>query len=248
MAKMQKDQPGIEKTAWFRQEYLAEWIVDTDKLLYKFSDNNLIDKLPLDKDQYTYILGMDLGYNDATTFCVGAYSQNDPTLYIVYSYGKSQMLLDNIVTEIDKIKKLFPIAFYIIDSASKHVVEDLRYRTRIPFQAATKTDKLQTIHMLNNDLQTSRIKIFPSNFELIDQLRSLLIDDSNPQDPREVPSQKNDFADSFLYTWRKSMHYLSRPIELKPKLTANEMADQLFEKARSKFNNRDKDPTKIFFE
>lgn len=238
--KFKKEQPEFLETSTFKQHYEGLWFIDESKMLYKYSEErNLIRIIP--EQKYTYVLGMDLGFNDATTFVVGCYSDTDPTLYYVYSFGASGMLIDNVIHKIREIEKLFPINAYVIDSASKQVVEDLRYRTRIPFQAATKIDKLDTIQMMNSDFITKRIKVLPSCSDLIDEWKTLIIDDSNPAKPQELASQHNDRADSALYVWRKSLHYRSEPIPVKSKLTMDQEADRLFEKARNKLNHKDND-------
>lgn len=57
------------ETPAFRREYLAEWIVDTARLVFRFErGRNVIDKLPelRHRDRWVKALALDFGVNDAT--------------------------------------------------------------------------------------------------------------------------------------------------------------------------------------
>ena len=85
IADLKAASPLVVETPWFRQMYLGEWVIDLDKLVYRFnSDRNTFAELPtFHAGQWHYVLGVDLGYNDPTAFALCAYHDYDKTLYVL---------------------------------------------------------------------------------------------------------------------------------------------------------------------
>jgi len=78
IAKLKTEQPYIIETPMFKQMYLGEWVVDLDALVYKFnSERNTYQQQPLyAKGDWQYIMGVDLGYEDASAFTVVAFHES----------------------------------------------------------------------------------------------------------------------------------------------------------------------------
>lgn len=209
--KLKLDNPNIALDAGFQQHYLGRWVIDTSKLVYRYSPSlNLTAHLPYPSDEYTWILGMDTGWNDATSLVIAGWHRLDPTLQYVWSFSKSKMYMDEVIAEVNHAKLAYRITHYTIDGAAKQWVEELKRRTHIPFKPALKTDKMKTIHMMNADFVAGRIKVLQGTCDqLIGEWSTLIIDESDPMKPRENPAQENHCADAALYVWRTSKHYLS---------------------------------------
>ncbi len=192
----------------YKQEWLGQWVLNTDRTVYKFNPvKNLIDSLPSAKE-YWYVLGMDLGWNDSTAFTLCAYSKFDPTLYIVKTFDSPKMLIPDIGKKIEEWQKLYPITRFVIDGANKQFIEQMKSNLQLPFVSAKKTEKAKFIRMMNSDLQFSRIKLLPGNEELISEWNSLVWDPKSAK-PIELARCKNHLADSTLYAWRFAKHYLA---------------------------------------
>jgi len=74
--------------------------VDLDALVYRYDGKkNKTDALP-DSRAWQYVMGVDLGYDDKTTFVVCAYNSYDPCLYVVASYGRSNMIFTEVAETI----------------------------------------------------------------------------------------------------------------------------------------------------
>src|SRR6185312_4303452 len=70
------DSPSIQR------EWFGKWMLDPDSLLlhYDSNKNNYESLLP---ESYTYLLGVDVGFNDADALAVLAWSDRSPNIYLV---------------------------------------------------------------------------------------------------------------------------------------------------------------------
>jgi hypothetical protein len=215
-----KQQPHLIGSARFRQAYLNEWVVDEDKLVYKFdSTRNVFQKRPthLIPTGWTYVLGIDTGWED-DAFVLTAFHENDPTLYVVRTFNQPKMTFDQVTAKVlefmnDSEK---PPSKVIIDGANKQGVESMRQRSSIPFEYADKTGKVDFIEMLNGDLIQGKIKIHEGCTELTAELKSLIwkSDAGTITIPKkEDPRLPNHLCDAFLYAWRNGYHHMSNPLK-----------------------------------
>lgn len=213
--------PLIVETNHFKQMYLNEWTVDESKLVYKWNkDRNVYKELPthLSADGWTYILGIDFGWEDDNAFVLTGYHVNDPTLYIINTYKKPKLTYDEIIS----ITKSFmshpiyaPHKIYV-DVAAKQGVESMRIRSGIPFQYADKTAKVEYIEQLNGDFIQGKVKLHASHTDLISELSTLTWKTSGDKivfPKKEHPGMPNHLADALLYSWRSAFHYNSSPKE-----------------------------------
>lgn len=234
MASLIQANPGIEDTPRFRQHYLGEWYVDRDALVYKYDPTkNKEPLLPYDHI-YHYVLGVDLGYEDASAFVVGAYSYHDPNLYIIYTYKKSHMLLTDVADTIKALQDRYSIQQIIIDGAAKQSVQEIQQRYQLPLTVAEKQHKRDFIEIMNTDFRTSRIKVLPGNEDLIEEWEQLVWDDKQRKSGNWVESAicANHAADAALYMWRYCYNYTATPIPQRP--TEDEKLDQWWESEAEK--------------
>lgn len=210
---LKQAQPGVEHTPRFKQHWLGEWYVDRDAMVYKYDPvKNSAPTLPKDAI-YHYVLGVDLGYEDATSFVVGAYSYHDPKLYIVYTHKQKHMLLTDVAEKIASLRDSYEIHNIIVDGASKQAVEEIKQRYALPIQATEKQHKRDFIELMNTDLQTAKICLLPGNEELIEEWENLIWDEKQRKAGNWIESAtcENHAADAALYMWRWSYNYVSRP-------------------------------------
>ncbi len=241
------NRPLYMETPQFQQWYLNKWVVDEEKLVYRFSQTkNLTKKVPvLPAEGWTYCLGVDTGWEDDNAFVLTAYHLNDPRLYILKTYHQKRMTFDQVVHKIEEFladpieapHKVF------IDGANKQGVESMRARSAIPFQYADKQDKATFIALCNADLVQAKITILdiPENRPLWDEMASLVwvTEGDKIKLPRkEHPALSNHLCDAFLYAWRNGYHYNSAPAEKKIAIGSKEWYQQqsvdIWEKEREK--------------
>lgn len=200
--------PKVVNASWFKTHYLNEWCADDDLLIIHLSEVNYAEDLPKRKTDYTYVLGIDLGYNDATAFSIVAYHDFDKIAYVVESYKQSGMIISQVADAITQIQRKLPFNKLIIDGANKQAVEEMKQRYGLPLESAEKQGKSFYLKMLNDDLIVGNVKLINhKNNELITEWQNLQWKDLQKED--EDPRCQNHLSDSTLYAWRECYHYLA---------------------------------------
>jgi hypothetical protein len=212
---LKTNQPYIVETPMFKQMYLGEWVVNEDALVYKFNpDRNTFGHLPgYSRGDWQYLLGVDLGYEDASAFVVAAFHEFDKNLYIVHSSAKSKMDITDVAIKIKELKSIYGAHKVIIDGANKQAVEEIQKRHQVPLICADKKGKEDFIEIMNAELILGRIKIQEAGCsELAKEWQGLvwkLKDDKVVIPKQENPACDNHLADACLYVWRYCYQYLS---------------------------------------
>ena len=134
------------ETPQFRQWFLNEWVIEQDKLVYKFNhERNLFIDLPhpANTKGWTFNLGVDTGWEDDNAFVLSGYHENDPILYIIKTFKKKHMTFDMVEAKIKEfmLDPKFPISQVIIDGANKQGVMTMNMRSQINFTFADKLGK-----------------------------------------------------------------------------------------------------------
>ena len=220
IAKIESERPEYMNTPQFKQWYLNQWVIDEEKLVYRFDMvRNLTGQIPrLSAREWTYVLGVDTGWEDDSAFVLTAYHLHDPYLYIVKVFKQKRMTFDDVCRKIEEFinDKEFSPHKIVIDGANKQGVESMRIRSSIPFEYADKMDKVTFIELCNSDLIQGKIKIInrPENRGLWEEMAGLVwvTDGDKIKYPKkEHPSLPNHLCDAFLYSWRCGYHYSSMP-------------------------------------
>lgn len=220
-----KQQPHLIGTARYRQAYLNEWVVDEEKLVYKFDSlRNTFQKRPagLSPTGWTYVLGVDTGWEDDNAFVLAAFHENDPTLYVVRTFNQPKMTFDQVTAKVQEFmlppKEGQPDmrpSKVIIDGANKQGVESMRQRSSIPFEYADKIGKVDFIEMLNGDLIQGKVKIHEGCEALISELQALIWKAEGgviKLPKKEEPRLPNHLCDALLYAWRNGYHHMFSPL------------------------------------
>lgn len=206
-----KANPNYVNTTDYRKNWLAEWVIEQDDLVYKFKPELFfIDKIPI--CDYNYVLGIDLGYNDATSFIVFKYSDN--ILYIDYSYKKSKMDFIDVANKIQSLKLQYNFLAIVVDGANKQGVETLNKRFHFQLKSAEKLGKLTNIEIINSDFQLGMIKgLRNNNEELINELQTLSWDKNKRLKGIWTEDSKceNHLTDAMLYAYKYCKHYHYTP-------------------------------------
>ena len=235
--KLKEENPAIVETPMFRQMYLNEWVVDENRLVYKYDEQrNLVQALP-DK-KWDYVLGVDLGYNDDTAFVLCAWNQYHDKLYIVDVFKKPKMDITDTANKIKFFQKHYGLTKIIMDGANKQAVEEIRKRHQIPIETADKTGKSDFIEILNADLIMGKIQLLESKtYSLVDEWQTLIWDDK--KDKRvENASCPNHASDAFLYAWRYCYTYLNMKEEQDINIYSPDVVDNFWDEEAEKIKNK----------
>ncbi len=205
--------PNIENTPLFQQHYLGKWVVDDSNLVYRFDySRNTFEELPKTTTRagrWHYVLGIDLGFNDPTSWVVCAYHDFDRTLYILGAHKKAKCDITEVADQTRRLMGRFEFDRIVIDNANKQAVEEMRRRHDIPLTPAEKTGKSDFIEIMNGDFISGHIKLHKkAAVPLMDEYGSLVWDDRAVR-REEHPAFDNHCCDAALYAWRHCYQYLS---------------------------------------
>lgn len=242
-----QERPEYMQTPQYKQWYLNEWKIDETKLVYRFDmGKNLICNIPqFAGNDWTYVLGVDTGWEDDSAFVLSSYHPHDGFLYVLKVFKKKKMTFEEVAAKIQEFMRDPTHAPHkiIIDGANKQGVESMRLRSSIPFEYADKQDKATFIELCNSDLIQGKVKILDTaeNRPLWEEMSSLVwvTDGDKIKYPKkEHPSLPNHACDAFLYAWRCGYHYASTAAPKKVTLYSPEwhrqQSDNIWERERER--------------
>lgn len=235
--------PRVIETPAFQRMYKNKWVIDTDSLCYKYQfGRNDIDEIPkgIEKD-LNHVLGVDLGFNDASSFVIAGFTDYHRDLYFREPYKRSGMIVSDVAKMIEYyINKYNPMAC-VIDNASKQVVEELKQRFSLPLEAAEKKDKHHFIEIMNADYIQGHIKLVGEECEPMRKEYGSLIWDADAK-PKwiEHPACENHLSDGALYAWRKCFPYLSQARA--PKKSEQEKIEEWFDNKAEEYEGENAKP------
>lgn len=232
----------------WRREYLGEWISDTADLVYAYMqarvaamadpNNPQVNWDPdYEHDQVTglnpalgpwhLLLGLDIGFVDASAVVLVAWSEQLKQLHHVMDFKRSgldaQAFTEIILSVIDRYGMPEMIVGDFGSGGGKMLLETLNQRYGLAIQQAERRFKNDFIELLNGDFISGRVRII-SDSDLERELCALQWDLSNDAKVtlartgrlREDPSCENHLCDALLYIWRFAYHFFSSPHELGP--------------------------------
>jgi hypothetical protein len=218
IADIERERPLFKLTAAFKQMYLGEWAIEEDAMVYRFRrERNMRAKaLPTDrKYRWTYVLGLDLGYEDDTAFAVLAYSPTALKTYVVYIYKQKHMDLTDVAAKYHELAARYGFEFAIVDGANKQAVMELNNRHGTDLHPADKAGKQDFIQLLNDEFIQEKVELLPEA-EAVAQEYESLIWLYKEKTKEEHPNLPNHACDAVLYPWRYTYTYLSKSPQESP--------------------------------
>ena len=218
LRRITKDDPA------FKREYLGQWVKSTSGLVFPIPQIALIDELPEGINDWRYVLGMDVGYVDATSFVSLAYSVDAGLVVNLGSHQKSGMIPTAVCAEVDKLSEVYDYERIVVDpgGGGKGIVEEMKQRWGLNAIVAQKREKHAYIELLNGDLRNGSFKIIKdSNEELLHDASILQWDYARAEkkggvhtklrtkDLAQIDDRTPDhLLDGQLYGWRDCKAYL----------------------------------------
>src|ERR1700677_3304197 len=212
------DDPGIQR------ECFGKWVTDSNALVFRYTKElNGYEELPTVKGtgNWNYIIGVDLGYDDADALAVLAYHDNLNAVFVVEEITRNKQTLSDLVDLItSKIGRYDPHSI-VMDAGGlgKKIVESISSRFSVGIKAAEKTRKFEYIELLNDSMRTGKFFArvdgkFANDTQLVEWNRDKSTGD------RLVVSDRfhSDITDAVLYAFRESLHFLSEkePDKIRP--------------------------------
>jgi hypothetical protein len=220
---LRREKPGIEETPSFRRNYMGEWVIEDDLLVYRYQPgrNDYSGVLPnIDGvGRWHYVLGIDLGYNDDSAFVLWAFHDSCKTLFGVSAFKQKGMD----ITAVANRARTYTVEAMVIDGSNKQAVMEMSNRHQLSLTTADKTGKSDFIELMNTDYITGRIKLSPACAPLKDEYAGLIWNEKSVK-REEHPACDNHASDGGLYGWRFCYPYMSKEIVFKPEIGSDAWA------------------------
>lgn len=192
-----------------QREFFGRWVLDSNSLLVRY-DKEKNDYAELPKAKYTYILGVDIGMDDADALAILAWSENSPNIYLVEEKTTKGQDITSLMNQIIELRKKYDISKIVIDTGGlgKKIAEELIRRHQIPLQAADKVRKMENVALLNDFLRTGRFKAkADSKFTQDSYLVEIDRDKTTPEKIKVSDRYHSDIIDAVLYAFKESYAY-----------------------------------------
>lgn len=199
----------------YRREWLGQWVNDFGALVYRFDPvRNSYDERP--PHDWKYIVGSDLGFNDAFTCVVFAYSPDCDTVYEVETFKKRGMLPEQWAEQWRRVVETYKPIKIVVDAGAlgKVIVEEAKNKYALPLFAAEKQHKLAAQEMINGELSSGRIKVRRGS-EIAQEMLTLARDQDDPT--KEDSRLDNHACDAMLYACRELLTYHRYRPQVEPK-------------------------------
>jgi len=240
--------PNVITTPSYRRNYLGEWVYDASELVYTY--NHELCSIPVWEPPrgVQYVLGLDMGWHDATAFSLCAWSEDSPEFVEIESRKRNKMLISEVAETIHGYMERYPELRIVGDASKRQVFEELRQRYDVPIYAAEKQDKFHWIDLVNADFAAGRIKILVEGKTTphILEMEALGIKTLPSGKKVEQPGRANDCCDSFVYAYRDSYHFRYRQPEPVVQYGTPEYwaqyEDKVVDHLEDVFGNDDDDP------
>lgn len=200
-----------------QREFFGRWVRDTNSMLYSYQPGrNDYDALPQEM-HWRYVLGIDCGIRDLTTYTIAAFRPFDRCVYFPVSYGEKATdetaPITRMAAIVEAYQRRLGMGLQVVGdfgALAKGWQLELQNRFGLNLSASKKQDKPGFIRLMNDQFRLGLIKVGKDCVQLKHQFMTLQVD---PKTQIEKPQDPCDYADSALYAWRKCWAYLARPLE-----------------------------------
>lgn len=207
--------PRIVETPDYKRERLGLWERGEQNIVYRYerNRNDMEGALPVFEDRrgsWHRVLGVDLGWEDATAFVVVAYHDFDRVLYVERAEKESHLDITATADRIRHLRAQYDFDSLVIDGANKQAVEEMRRRHSLPLTAADKRDKAEFIDMMNAEFIGGNIRLVSGCDALCKEYGGLVWDPRRLEAGKRVehPACENHLSDACLYAWRHCYQYM----------------------------------------
>jgi hypothetical protein len=213
----------------FRREFLGEWCTDEESLMIRpFTIQ--APPTPYHPDSWHTVMGIDFGFNDQTAFSIIGWRKDNPTAYVLETFGQSGLSVSGIANHLTRFKEKYNPRRIVGDpaGASKIIIEEFSDKYHIFINPAQKTNKAHYIEILNDALINSELLLHPTTTdELQKEMKSVVWNDERTT---EMEGMKCDHLDATLYAFRESLEYLEkvpRPVVIDDAYREKQFYDQI---------------------
>lgn len=214
----------------FRREYLAEWVLDTERLVYRFERaRNVVQQLPALEvgDTWEHVMGVDFGVNHATACTVIAYPKRfGRDAYVVHTWRKHGLAPSEAAALIKDTRDRYKPVGVVGDSGGmgKAFMQELARRfPDVGMRPADKQQKRAALEVTSDALYTARqgaaaaerrgLFSLAENEDLHREWASLQWDEQRKE---IADGQDDDVSHSALYAFRITPAYSNQTAPVLP--------------------------------
>jgi hypothetical protein len=149
----------------FVREYLGQWVLDLNALVYKITARNSFREFPITPSYVT--IGVDLGAHsierpdlDHAAVAVACSHISLPNVWVREVHKLSDCTVDSIAAFVLQLLKRYPTAAVHMDSASAGKLIEITFnKMGIPIQAAQKAWKLRRIQLVQSRIRSGDFQL-----------------------------------------------------------------------------------------
>lgn len=222
MEELKKKRGWDDNNPTLRREYKNQWVLDTESLWIRYTEKtNHYNVLPslTHPSKYYYIMGVDIGYNDADAIAILAWSEESKTVYLVEEKITTKQGVTELANQIKELQKRYSVDKIVMDAGAlgKKIAEELIRRHQIPIEAADKARKQENVEFLNDALRLGQFKAHKETQFVKDSYRIQI--DWEKTTPDKIVIRKDihsDIIDAVLYAYKASPAYTHQNAPQKP--------------------------------
>ena len=221
LKELREADPLVHEQPWYQQHYMGQWVVIESNKIYRYNAtrNDWNGILPdYGWKRWNWVLGIDLGFEDATAFALLAYHEHDPHTYIVAADKWKGLTITDTADKIREWMGNYPIDYFIVDGANKQAVEEMVKHHQLPLEAADKKDKVSFIRIMNSGFLNGKIKVNPLTCAPLTEEYDKAIWQKKWLEKgiyKEDPAFHPDCCDAALYAYRYCYSYAWTPVQKK---------------------------------
>lgn len=217
LAELRERRGWTEDHPTYVREYLGQWVNDADALVFKFGAVNHLEALP--DERMTYVIGVDMGFEDADAIAVLGWTPHDSTVYLVDEKLTRKQGITELAQAIRELyDKYRPIKLVgDFGGLGKKIGEEITRRFGLPIEAADKVRKFEHIELLNDATRTGRFKADPGSAFAQDCAIVQWDQKARAEGKLKIAEDfHSDITDAVLYAFRACYGYLARPAPAPP--------------------------------
>jgi len=233
----------------YLREYCNKWVKDSESLVCRFdSGRNKYNTLP-ESLHPEYVLGIDLGFVDATAFISLAIYPALKKIFVVEAYQHTQMIVSSIAMDAKLLTNKYKPVITVADTGGggRTVVEELNQIHGLAIKAADKTNKKGYIEMMNSAFINCQLLVHENLVGLINELLTLQWDSGKKKDIAAGASDHRFHA--LLYAFREAARLISplsgEVVDAEKKITPEEYETAMEQQAVEQYNREQREKEEV---
>jgi phage terminase large subunit-like protein len=215
VAKLKTKKQWADNHPTYLREWMGQWVLDMDALVFKYSDQkNHYENMPaLEASGWNYVIGVDIGFDDADAISVIGWHERGQAAYLVDEQVDRAQGITELAHKIGKLIEKYNPLKIVMDTGGlgKKIAEEIRRRFSIPVEAAEKSRKFEYIELLNDAMRMGHF--FAKRTSVYAQDCARVKWDQDATVLKISDTYHSDICDSVLYAFRESLHWLWLPEE-----------------------------------